>query len=437
MAATACGVGRLGAGPEDDRHARGAPVGDRLGAGQQTTIRYSGECSIEIPARRSANSRAIASVAATLACCAFSRRSASSGVTPNCAAYWAASSASASSCVWTACADAALRKRDQQGKQPSHRQRSSIPMLDGNRRRLHGHRPPQRPSISRRRPTSSSRRSSRTSTTKRGTCCSSMAPRRRSAASSSTRSARASSPAGCAGCRCSTAAPSSRAAPAGRASPSRSPRAISNTSATPATAWSAPRSSARAAARTRATSSPTARRRPASAIASIRSASRSRPRASRCPTSSAAARPKANARRRRLEWPIRAAPAPRFHFSCLSSCSLLAALIGGIVARMLPVGAERDCPSRGLLAGPADDSLAPLVRKTAPAVVNIATLQPSPAEQNPLLQDPFFRRYFGVPDAALQPAMAAGSGVIVDGKRGLRHHQLPRRPQRAGSRGRR
>ena len=63
-----------------------------------------------------------------------------------------------------------------------------------------------------------------------------------------------------------------------------------------------------------------------------------------------------------------------------------------------------------MLAGPAEDSLAPLVRKTAPAVVNIATLQPSPAEQNPLLQDPFFRRYFGVPDAALQPAMAAGSG---------------------------
>jgi S1-C subfamily serine protease len=44
---------------------------------------------------------------------------------------------------------------------------------------------------------------------------------------------------------------------------------------------------------------------------------------------------------------------------------------------------------------------------------------PSPAQQNPLLQDPFFRRYFGVPDQALQPAMAAGSGVIVDGQRGF------------------
>ena len=96
---------------------------------------------------------------------------------------------------------------------------------------------------------------------------------------------------------------------------------------------------------------------------------------------------------------------------------VVSAVIGGVVARMLPSG-QVD-PGPRLLASASDNSLAPLVRKTAPAVVNIAVLQPSPAEQNPLLQDPFFRRYFGVPDAALQPAMAAGSGVIVDGKRGF------------------
>ena len=97
---------------------------------------------------------------------------------------------------------------------------------------------------------------------------------------------------------------------------------------------------------------------------------------------------------------------------------IIAAVIGGVVARMLPVGSDESAAPR-VLAGPADDSLAPLVKKTAPAVVNIATLQQSPAEQNPLLQDPFFRRYFGIPDAALQPAIAAGSGVIVDGQRGF------------------
>ena len=96
----------------------------------------------------------------------------------------------------------------------------------------------------------------------------------------------------------------------------------------------------------------------------------------------------------------------------------VAAVIGGAVARMLPIGSDQASAPR-VLAGPAIDSLAPLVRKTAPAVVNIAVLQPSPAEQNPLLRDPFFRRYFGVPDAALQPAIAAGSGVIVDSRRGF------------------
>ena len=96
---------------------------------------------------------------------------------------------------------------------------------------------------------------------------------------------------------------------------------------------------------------------------------------------------------------------------------LIAALLGGMVARMIPAGGNAEQPR--VLAPPAEDSLAPLVRKTAGAVVNIAVLQPSPAEQNPLLQDPFFRRYFGVPDSALQPAVSAGSGVIVDGARGF------------------
>jgi S1-C subfamily serine protease len=109
---------------------------------------------------------------------------------------------------------------------------------------------------------------------------------------------------------------------------------------------------------------------------------------------------------------------PRIPFLLLFVSILVAALIGGLVARMVPVGSDAADGPR-VLAPPPQASLAPLVRKTAPAVVNIATLQPSPAEQNPLLQDPFFRRYFGIPDAALQPTMAAGSGVIVDGQRGL------------------
>jgi S1-C subfamily serine protease len=110
-------------------------------------------------------------------------------------------------------------------------------------------------------------------------------------------------------------------------------------------------------------------------------------------------------------------PTQPFPFLLLLLFMVVSAVIGGVVARYLPIGGEAPAPR--VLAGPTDDSLAPLVRKTSPAVVNIAVLQPSPAEQNPLLQDPFFRRYFGVPDAALQPAIAAGSGVIVDGERGF------------------
>jgi S1-C subfamily serine protease len=108
----------------------------------------------------------------------------------------------------------------------------------------------------------------------------------------------------------------------------------------------------------------------------------------------------------------------RFSTLLIVLLMLLAGVAGGIAARLLPIGSD-ESPAPRMLAGPADDSLAPLVRKTAPAVVSIATLLPSPAEQNPLLRDPFFRRYFGVPDAALQPTMAAGSGVIVDGAKGL------------------
>jgi len=62
-------------------------------------------------------------------------------------------------------------------------------------------------------------------------------------------------------------------------------------------------------------------------------------------------------------------------------------------------------------------TLAPILEKVTPAVVNIAVLQRSPEEQNPLMRDPFFRRFFGVPEQS-EPQIAAGSGVIVDAKNG-------------------
>ena len=60
-------------------------------------------------------------------------------------------------------------------------------------------------------------------------------------------------------------------------------------------------------------------------------------------------------------------------------------------------------------------TLAPLVKNVAPSVVNIAVKGKIAQEQNPLLNDPFFRKFFNIPSEI----SAAGSGVIVDGREGL------------------
>jgi serine protease Do/serine protease DegQ len=67
-------------------------------------------------------------------------------------------------------------------------------------------------------------------------------------------------------------------------------------------------------------------------------------------------------------------------------------------------------------------SLAPMVKKTAPAVVNIATRGSVELQgANPFLDDPFFRRFFDMPDQPRQrrQTQSAGSGVIVNAAEGL------------------
>jgi Do/DeqQ family serine protease len=63
-------------------------------------------------------------------------------------------------------------------------------------------------------------------------------------------------------------------------------------------------------------------------------------------------------------------------------------------------------------------SLAPLIAEVTPAVVNISTVSRSAQETNPLLRDPFFRRFFDLPDRPQREERAAGSGVIVDASNG-------------------
>jgi serine protease Do/serine protease DegQ len=64
-------------------------------------------------------------------------------------------------------------------------------------------------------------------------------------------------------------------------------------------------------------------------------------------------------------------------------------------------------------------TLAPLIAEVTPAVVNVSTVSRAPAETNPLLRDPFFRRFFDLPDRPQRQERAAGSGVIVDARAGI------------------
>lgn len=74
-------------------------------------------------------------------------------------------------------------------------------------------------------------------------------------------------------------------------------------------------------------------------------------------------------------------------------------------------------------------SLAPLLKQVNPAVVNISTFATQRVQQNPLMNDPFFRHFFNIPQGQQMPktrrTQAAGSGVIIDAKNGTvitNHH---------------
>ena len=83
-------------------------------------------------------------------------------------------------------------------------------------------------------------------------------------------------------------------------------------------------------------------------------------------------------------------------------------------------------PQRGVL------TLAPLLERTTPAVVNIAVTATVKSKPNPLMDDDFFKRFFeNAPGSGSQPrerrASSAGSGVIIDARKGYvltNHHVI-------------
>jgi Do/DeqQ family serine protease len=67
-------------------------------------------------------------------------------------------------------------------------------------------------------------------------------------------------------------------------------------------------------------------------------------------------------------------------------------------------------------------TLAPMIKRVSPAVVNIATRGTirERTPQNPLLEDPYFKRFFDIPEMNPRERQfqSAGSGVIFDAKNG-------------------
>ena len=95
------------------------------------------------------------------------------------------------------------------------------------------------------------------------------------------------------------------------------------------------------------------------------------------------------------------------HYSLLIATLSALLFVVPAVAQPLPLTDARGLPT-----------LAPLVNEVTPAVVNISVVTRQPMENNPLFRDPFFRRFFGVPEQQQQREQASGSGVIVDNARG-------------------
>ena len=68
----------------------------------------------------------------------------------------------------------------------------------------------------------------------------------------------------------------------------------------------------------------------------------------------------------------------------------------GLAASLL-VGIEAGASLPVAVDGQTLPSLAPMLERATPAVVNISTTSVVREEAHPLLSDPFFRRFFGVP----------------------------------------
>ncbi|MCX8098240.1 MAG: Do family serine endopeptidase [Casimicrobiaceae bacterium] len=112
-----------------------------------------------------------------------------------------------------------------------------------------------------------------------------------------------------------------------------------------------------------------------------------------------------------------------------TAIGLLLSVLTGLAGASLAHAQAAVSPGARALAPTASGglpTLAPVVAQTAAGVVNISTVTRSIEADNPMFADPFFRRFFGIPERPRTP-QAAGSGVIVDAARGYvltNHHVI-------------
>jgi len=105
-------------------------------------------------------------------------------------------------------------------------------------------------------------------------------------------------------------------------------------------------------------------------------------------------------------------------------------LVLAVIAALVAVSARIDAQPVIPVAAEASPrpSLAPLLKRVTPAVVNISVTATSQSSaDNPLVLDPFLRRFFDLPAQPSRPLQkqAVGSGVIVDAAKGYvltNHH---------------
>jgi len=103
-------------------------------------------------------------------------------------------------------------------------------------------------------------------------------------------------------------------------------------------------------------------------------------------------------------------------------------ITGGVCALLLALSASFASAQFPFLGGNSDEkpTLAPLLKEVTPAVVSISVEGEARTRSNPLLNDPFFERFFGSqPQQEMVPRRGSGSGVIIDADNGYvltNHH---------------